>query len=280
MGDFEVDTRVAPVGGDGRYRATLSRDWEIWGPNGGYLAAVALRAVGLEAKVARPACFHGHFLSVAAFDEVAVEVAPLRLGRRSESFRVSVSQGGKPVFEGLVRTAAEGPGLEHRHGEPPEVPGPDALREWVEVAEEKGLELDGPSFPFWENIEGRPTEPERVGDRSRRAPVIREWFRFRPRATFDDPWVDAGRSVVLVDTLSWPAAVRAHQPTEFTAPSLDVMVWFHEAVREEPWLLADHVSPVGHGGLLGTLGRLWTPDGRLVASGGSQLLCVPPRNAG
>jgi len=42
MGDFERETRVE--GGGGRYRAALSQDWEIWGPNGGYLAAIALRA--------------------------------------------------------------------------------------------------------------------------------------------------------------------------------------------------------------------------------------------
>jgi hypothetical protein len=49
MGDFERDTRVE--GGGGRYRATLSEDWRIWGPNGGYLAAIALRAVGREAAI-------------------------------------------------------------------------------------------------------------------------------------------------------------------------------------------------------------------------------------
>jgi acyl-CoA thioesterase-2 len=276
MGDFEVDTRVA--GGDGRYRATLSRDWEIWGPNGGYVAATALRAVGREAKIARPASFYGHFLSVAKFGDVELDVAPVRLGRSSEAFRVSVHQAGKPVFEGLVRTAVESPGLHHVDGGPPEVPHPETLETWEDVARRKGLDLDGPRFAFWGNIEGRVTEPDRVGDReTRRPPRLAEWYRFRPRATFDDPWVDAGRYVVLVDTLSWPAAVRAHVPTDWTAPSLDVMVWFHRAASDEPWLLAEHVAPVGHGGLIGTHGRVWTTEGALLASGGSQLFCIPPR---
>ena len=48
VGDFEVDTRLE--GGDGRYRALVSKDWEIWGPNGGYMAALALRAAGREAR--------------------------------------------------------------------------------------------------------------------------------------------------------------------------------------------------------------------------------------
>jgi hypothetical protein len=32
MGDLDSDTRLR--GGDGRYQATLSEDWRIWGPNG------------------------------------------------------------------------------------------------------------------------------------------------------------------------------------------------------------------------------------------------------
>jgi len=33
MGDFEIGTRLD--GEEGRYVARLSKDWEIWGPNGG-----------------------------------------------------------------------------------------------------------------------------------------------------------------------------------------------------------------------------------------------------
>ena len=57
MGDRSLDTALE--GGDGRYRAHLSPDWAIWGPNGGYLAVVALRAAGREAQVQRPASFPG-----------------------------------------------------------------------------------------------------------------------------------------------------------------------------------------------------------------------------
>jgi len=274
LGDFELDTRVA--GGGGRYRAALSEDWRIWGPNGGYLAAIALRAVGCEAKIARPSSFHAHFLAVGRFADVELEVEPIRVGKRSESFRVRMLQDGKPLLEGMVRTASPGPGLEHDVAEFPAVPKPEALRNIETIVRERGL-LGGPGFPFWTNLESRPVHPERIGPAVPPGPPrVRNWYRFRPRATFADPWLDAGRAVVLVDTMSWPAAAQPHgREPGFTAPNLDVTVWFHRAAPEAEWLLADTVCDVAEDGLMGTHARIWSPRGALLASGGAQLFCVP-----
>ena len=106
-------------------------------------------------------------------------------------------------------------------------------------------------------------------------PSWQEWNRFVPTATFDDPWVDACRSLILVDVQSWPAASRQHveQPQRFYAPSLDLYVAFHDPQPQAEWLLSDGYAPVAVSGLMGWNGRLWSPDGRLVASGGGQLLC-------
>jgi acyl-CoA thioesterase-2 len=276
LGDFELDTRVA--GGAGRYRASLSEDWRIWGPNGGYLATIALRAVGCEAKIARPSSFHAHFLAVGGFREVEVAVEPIRIGKRSESYRVNVLQDGKALLEGMVRTAADGPGLEHDVARAPAVAAPESLRNVETIVREKGL-AGGPRFPFWENIESRPLEPDRIGNPGKRPPGSREWYRFRPRATFDDPWTDAGRALLLIDTMSWPAAVGPHQPEPgYTAPNLDVTAWFHRAAPGSEWLLAEHACDVAEGGLMGTHARIWSPDGALLASGGAQLYCIPASN--
>jgi acyl-CoA thioesterase-2 len=274
LGDFELDTRVE--GGAGRYRAVLSEDWRIWGPNGGYLATIALRAVGAEAKIARPASFHAHFLAVGRFAEAEVAVEPVRVGKRSESYRVRVLQDGKPLLEGLVRTAAEGPGLEHDVAKAPSVPPPEALRDVETIVRERGLE-GGPRFPFWSNIESRPVDATRIGpERPAGPPSWLEWYRFRPRATFADPWVDAGRALLLIDTMSWPAAAQPHGPNPgFTAPNLDVTAWFHRAEPQSAWLLADHACAVAEGGLMGTTARIWSPRGALLATGGAQLFCVP-----
>jgi hypothetical protein len=203
MGDFEVDTRVE--GSGGKYRADLSADWEIWGPNGGYVAAIALRAAGCEAEIPRPATFACHFLSVARFGPVDIGVTLVRRGRRSESFRVSIEQEGRPIVEALVRTAAEVPGLEHDVAEAPDVPDPEDLRCTDELRDP-----EWPTYAFWSNLEARTLHPERFGEEPQaHEPIWREWYRFRPRPTFDDPFVDAGRALLLIDTLSWPAP---HEP--------------------------------------------------------------------
>ena len=271
MGDFELDTRVE--GSAGKYKAHISQDWEIWGPNGGYVAAIALRAAGMEAEVKRPASFTCHFLSRAKFDNVDLEVDVVQRGRRSESIHVVMRQEGRPIVQGLLRTAAEGPGLKHDVATMPEVPEPEGLKTWPQIFPEQ----EGPPYPFWNNVEGRVMDPERALEQPRRPypPVYREWYRFQPRATFDDLWVDAGRLLLMIDTLSWPAASMPYVDPEYQAPNLDVTAWFHRAAPESEWLLADHEGPLAEGGLMGTTARIWSREGKLLASGGAQLLCVP-----
>ena len=59
MADFLADSSIEPIAGEpGRYRAELSPRWAVWGPNGGYLAAIALRAAMAQSRVSRPANFH------------------------------------------------------------------------------------------------------------------------------------------------------------------------------------------------------------------------------
>ena len=106
MGDLAVDTAVESLG-DGRYRAQLNQDWEIWGPEGGYVAAIALRAAGAEARLHRPASFSCHYLGVASFDAVDLEVTTVRSGRNAESFRVSMTQEGRAILDATLWTIGE-----------------------------------------------------------------------------------------------------------------------------------------------------------------------------
>ena len=59
----------------------------------------------------------------------------------------------------------------------------------------------------------------------------------------------------------------------FTAPTLDLQVTLHRLAPDEPWLLLEGTSPVAADGLIGFTSRVWSRDGRLLASGGGQTLC-------
>lgn len=268
MGDLASDTSVD--GADGKYRASLSRDWEVWGPNGGYLAVIALRAAGRETPHRRPASFACQYLNVAEFAEVNLVVRTLRASKRTAALQVSMTQGERPILDASVWVVDDNvSGLTHDVTTMPSVPGPHDLRSFDE------LQPEGyPWYPFWRNVEVRPTEWRE--ERPDGPPEWRAWLRYRPTATFEDPFLEAGRSLLYLDTMMWPAAHAAHRDTAHVAPSIDLTTHFHRAPASE-WLLCDAHAPVAEGGLIGCRSRVWGEDGLLVASGTSQLFCRPLR---
>jgi len=272
MGSLARDTALA--GGAGRYTAALSEDWRIWGPNGGYVAAVALRAAGAETRFRRPVSFHCHFLGVGAFGPADVRVAAMREARTADSLRVTLAQGERPFLEAHVWASDVRDGLAHDHAAAPDVPAPGALRSFAELVAE---EPRRPSFPFWDNLEGRPTTWVAPKQWTPGAPRLRTWYRFRPDARFDDPFLDAARALILIDTLSWPAACHAHREEDnpWMAPSLDLAARFHRAPPYGEWLLVDASAEVAAEGVVGFHNRVFDEGGRLLASGGGQLLCRP-----
>jgi acyl-CoA thioesterase-2 len=65
------------------------------------------------------------------------------------------------------------------------------------------------------------------------------------------------------------------------AASLDHTIWFHRPFRADDWLLYDQQSPSASGARGLALGRLFTEDGRLVASVAQEGLIRPrPERAG
>ncbi|HYU39529.1 MAG TPA: thioesterase family protein [Acidimicrobiia bacterium] len=272
MGDLAADTAIE--GSDGRYQAQLSRDWEIWGPNGGYLAVIALRAAGARTPLRRPATFSCHFLGVADFDVVDLDVRVVRESRRAASIAVSMTQSGKPILEALAWIVGDVDGLEHDAAPIPTVAPPDEL---PNIEQLMASQDRGPYHLFWSNFEQRPLEwVKNWEEREPGDPSFRSWYRYAPRDTFDDPFVDAGRSLLLADTVGWPAAVRAYRSNlSYYAPSIDVTVRFHACPPHSPWLLVEGRSPVARDGLVASTVSVWSGDGALLASGGQQMLCRP-----
>jgi len=280
VGDLAADTLIEPAGGPGRYGAKLSADWNIWGPNGGYVASLALRAAGLATGRERPASIVAHFLGVADFDRVDLDVEVLKASRFATSARVRMRQGDRPILEALVwGVDGGGAGLEHDAAPAPDVPPVEAVPSFEERVAALPEEERRPSTSFFDNLDQRPIDwletfpPPGPAD-----PRNRAWIRFRPTPRFDDPWADACRLVIPIDTFGWPTAFRVYAhldpPPPVVAVTVDLSVRFHRPARGD-WLLSEAVSPLASGGLVAAGGRVWDQGGALVASGGQTMLCRP-----
>jgi len=165
-------------------------------------------------------------------------------------------------------------GLEHDHQPMPEVPGPDELRAWMDLVPPS----ENRYGKFWSNVEERSIEQwfGNWRDRPASTPVRESWCRFRPKAVFDDPYLDAARSLLLIDTMGWPAAVMAHSgQISYIAPTIELTARFHRLAPKAEWLLQVTESPVATEGLMGTASRVWSQEGALVASGGQTMLFRP-----
>lgn len=270
MANFATDTAL--TGSVGRYKARLSPHWEVWGPFGGYVAAIALRAMGMETRLTRPASISCQFLSVARFEEVDVEVTSLRKGKRSEALCVRVTQQGLPILSATGWVVESGMhGLEHDQAVMPAVVGPELLASYADRAPNYAE-----WYPVWHGgIDGRPTQwSENPGPGEA---LWRTWMRLSETPALDDPFLDAARSLMWMDLMMWNAALVPHLPWPIShlAPNLDVTAIFHAGAADEEWLLCDSAAPVGRDGLVGCSGRVWSPSGRLIASGNASLFCRP-----
>lgn len=124
--EFDSDTAVE-VAGDGRYRADISDRWDIVGvPNGGYVLAVAVRALSAALPQPDPLTVTGHFLRPTSHGAAHVDVDVLRVGRTTATGQASLVQDGRQRLRVLAAfgdlSAIRGP-THLTHG-PPALPPP------------------------------------------------------------------------------------------------------------------------------------------------------------
>jgi acyl-CoA thioesterase-2 len=260
-----LDEDTALVARDDTFEGRLSPEWAYVMPSGGFTAALMLRAVGERANVRFPASFACVFLSPPSYDRPLVMTLDLlKGGMRSEVFRVRASQSARAIAEAHVWTCAPTEGLEHDIERAPAAP----PREQIKTYEELPDEQRHPPFPIWKQIEER----RHRWTTSERPPSVEGWFAFRPVGSFEDPFVDAGRSLILIDALVIAAAKGPHPDESNMATSLDLRAHFHRT--ESPlseWLYALVEAPVATFGRYGGRGKIWDESGRIVASGSSQM---------
>jgi acyl-CoA thioesterase len=261
---IDLETATALTGVDGQYRTTLTDDWLLWGPGGGYTSAIALRAAGELSELARPTSYFCHFVRPLAVGEVEIEAKFIQRGKRGESISVDIRQNGKVALTALVRTATETAGYTHQFADTPAAPDPE------DVAEYRWSDGLSEQYTFWNNFERRPVvESFKLGAS---AALSLEWVRTIPTARFDNPFVDAARPLILLDTFGYASITGQYDFKDFIAPNLDTSAWFHDIPGQSDWLLIEHTSPVAREGIIAVDGRVWSESGALVASGTAHLM--------
>jgi acyl-CoA thioesterase II len=247
-------------------------EWNIWGPVGGYVAAIALRAVGAVAPPDhRPVSLSCLFISRGENVSVEIAVEPIKTGSTA-FWSVTLSQSGKTVLRAQICTTAKTDGPDKIDITVPDVPPPDALEPFVDQLRRFGHE----PIPFWLNVEGRQVDFREPGIADPRGGFTERWMRFKDWEETSDPFLDAARAIIGIDTHFWAAYNRGlSELPKHVAPSLDLTIWFHDAAPASSWQLIAARSDFARHALLGGVAEVWSDDGRLVARGGSQSLFVP-----
>ena len=240
------------------YRARIDPSWWILrGPNGGYLAAIilraCLRAVDDDTRTPRSLTIHYASAPVAGLAEIETRVE--RRGRSLTTVSARLTQAGKLIA--IALTAASSPrndGFELDHARMPEHVLPEELGADAPPRTEFGRHFD---------MRFLPDSAPRIG--SERAEIA-AWIRLREPHALDYP-----RLATYTD--AFPPACFALE-TESSRlggfPTVDLNIHFHTALplpmaSRDDFSFGVFRTQIGHQGFVAEDGEIWSRDGVLLA---------------
>lgn len=255
MSAFEEATAVV-AHGDGRWSATASADWfATRGPNGGYLAAIVLRAMRAEIGNSTPPTRHPrsltlHYLRPPVAGEIAIAVTVERSGRRLSTVSARVDQAGKECII-AIGAFSEDFDFEAEYADPaPTVPHPEAI---------EPVPVENALVPVAQRFVIRPALGGRVFSEADEA-LTGGWISFRD----GDPPLGPCALAMLSDAWVPSPFVRTAGP--FGAPTVDLTIHFRAPDAPVEWpVLARFSSRFAHAGFFEEDGEMWSSDGRLLA---------------
>ena len=240
---------------------------------GGQVIAQALQAAQATVAGDRVAhSLHANFMRPGSEDHpIDYRVARDFDGASFATRRVIAIQRDVPILHLTASFQRAETGLHHQDAMP-DVPPPDALadeaalraHDVVHVPERFRASLLKPR-----PIEFRPVLPRRWAHPVPSAPVQHSWFRV-VAPIGDDPALHRAAlayasDMALIATAMLPHGVNWTTPGMQTA-SLDHALWLHEPARADAWLLYAMDSPWSGYGRGLARGRIFSADGRLIAS--------------
>jgi acyl-CoA thioesterase len=252
---FDADTEVEELG-EGRFATSISERWWVEkGPNGGYIAAIVLRAIQKMAGPERaPRSLTVHFPRAPVAEPAEISVTVEREGGRASFLSARLEQGGKLQATALAVLAEDWEATGYSEVEMPEVEPPGELYDPDPEAV--------PGMPtMFQNYSMRPALGERAF--SGGAPYSGVWLRAREPRLLDAPLAAA-----ILD--AWFPAPFVRLESAVPAPTIDYTVHFRSPLppaggsAEDPFL-AVFKSGLARDGFFEEDGELWSADGTLLA---------------
>ncbi len=263
--EFDRATAVTALG-DGAWASEVDTGWFAGrGPNGGYLAAMVLRAMVAEIDEAgrEPRSLTCHYLRPPAAGPVRIEITVERAGRATSTLTARLLQDDRPCVLAVAAFGIEVPASAAYAAAPPAVGGPESIAPADNSA--SGLSIVS-------RFELRPALGGRIFGGAGEA-LTGGWLRFaEERAT------DAVALAMFADAWFPAPWVRLREPV--SAPTIDLTVHFRApraaaALRPGAPVLAVFRSSTAADGFFEEDGELWTPDGVLLAQS-RQLALLDP----
>lgn len=240
---------------------------------GGQVIAQALQAA--QRSVEEPKTAHSlHAYFMRPGDEnhpIVFRVVRDFEGRSFANRRVIAMQKGQPILNMTASFQTPSEGLHHQDAMP-DVPDPDALRSERELREEIRDQVPEKFRRFFlraRPIEIRPVNPRNWFAPDRIEPVQHSWFRVIAPLPDDlalhRAMLAYASDMTLLGTCLLPHGV-SWMTGDVQTASLDHAIWLHEQFRFDEWLLYTTDSPwAGHSRGFNR-GKIYSRDGRLVAS--------------
>ncbi len=203
---------------------------------------------------------------------IVYEVDRIRDGGSFTTRRVVAIQSGKAIFNLAASFQKIEPGFEHQD-EMPDAPAPESIP--TDQERLAGVAARLPPMLRERATAPRPFEIRPIdGETDPLAPSVKPprrmvWLKTVDRLP-DDPALHHYLLAYASDYSFITTSLRPHGVTWLTAgmqvASLDHVMWFHKPFRVDEWLLHVMDSPAAHGARGLVRGRVFTKDGRLIAS--------------
>jgi acyl-CoA thioesterase II len=183
---------------------------------------------------------------------------------------VVAKQHGRPIYFQTANFQRHEEGLEHQDAMPEVVP-PDEAFDIVDLIRDRSPEHADAFAKEWSAVDIRyvGTSARGLTPDPRHPAQARAWVRISGRLP-DDPVEHVAAFTYASDLTLLGAALVPHD-IHLSSPrlqpaSLDHAIWFHRPFRADEWWLYDQWSPSASGARGLSLGRVFTPDGTLVAT--------------